>query len=322
MIAMKKTIALIYGGNSSEWEISVLSGKNVASALDPEKYDVHEILLRGADWRCGDIQIDKTDFSYTKDGVKITFDLALIMIHGTPGENGILQGYFEMIGMPYTTCSSYVSVLTFDKFACKTFMRDVNIPMAKDVYLRRGDSYDAHSIVEYLGLPIFVKPSDGGSSFGVTKVKKEADLEEAIEQAFSEGETVLLEEFIGGRELTQGVFFDGNDIVPLPITEIISHNEFFDYDAKYNGKSDEVCPAGISEEAAKTVCSYTSRIYHHFGCKGLVRVDYIMQPDGKIYFLEINTVPGMTKMSLVPGQIAAAGMKLSDVLDSVISQSL
>lgn len=319
---MKKSIALIYGGNSSEWEISVLSGKNVASALDPEKYDVHEILLRGADWRCSDVQIDKTDFSYTKDGVKVTFDLALIMIHGTPGENGILQGYFEMIGMPYTTCSSYVSVLTFDKFACKTFMRDVNIPMAKDVYLRRGDSYDAHSIVEYLGLPVFVKPSDGGSSFGVTKVKKEADLKAAIEQAFSEGETVLLEEFIAGRELTQGVFFDGNDIVPLPVTEIISHNEFFDYDAKYNGRSDEVCPAVISEEAVRTVCNYTSRIYHHFGCKGLVRVDYIMQPDGKIYFLEINTVPGMTRMSLVPGQIAAAGMKLSDVLDSVISQSL
>ena len=319
---MKKRIALVYGGDSSEWEISVLSGKNVASALDPAKYDVHEILLRGADWKCGQAQIDKTDFSYVRDGEKITFDLALIMIHGTPGENGILQGYFEMIGLPYTTCSSYVSVLTFDKFACKTFMRDVNIPMAKDVYLRRGDSFDPHTIVEYLGLPIFVKPSDGGSSFGVTKVKREEDLAVAISDAFSEGETVLLEEFIAGRELTQGVYFDGSDIVPLPITEIISHNEFFDYDAKYNGKSDEVCPAAITEDVAGTVGGYTSRIYHHFGCKGLVRVDYILRPDGKVYFLEINTVPGMTKMSLVPGQIKAAGMNLSDVLDSIIEQSL
>lgn len=319
---MKKTIALVYGGNSSEWEISVMSGKNVASALDPEKYEVHEILLRGASWTCNGVQIDKTDFSYIKDGKKITFDLAFIMIHGTPGENGILQGYFEMIGMPYTTCSSYVSVLTFDKFACKTFMRDVNIPMAKDIYLRRGDSYDISEIVKYLGLPIFVKPSDGGSSFGVTKVKKGVDLIKAIEQAFSEGETVLLEEFIGGRELTQGVFFKDNDIVPLPITEIVSHNEFFDYDAKYNGKSDEVCPADLPEEVVETVNRYTSRIYHHFGCKGLVRVDYILTPEGKVFFLELNTVPGMTKMSLVPGQIKAAGMELSDVLDAVIDQSI
>jgi len=321
-MAMKKKIALVYGGNSSEWEISVMSGKNVASELDPEKYDVHEILLRGADWRCGDAQIDKTDFSYVKDGVKITFDLALIMIHGTPGENGILQGYFEMIGMPYTTCSSYVSVLTFDKFACKTFMRDVNIPMPKDIYLRRGDSFDTQSIVNYLGLPVFVKPSDGGSSFGISKVKKESDLKAAIEKAFTEGDSVLLEEFIFGRELTQGVYFDGTDIITLPITEVISHNEFFDYDAKYNGKSDEVCPASISEEARRKIRSYTTRIYHHFGCKGLVRVDYIMEPHGEVYFLEVNTVPGMTKMSLVPGQIAVAGLKLSDVLDSVIAQSL
>lgn len=319
---MKKTIALIYGGDSSEWEISVLSGKNVAAALDPVKYDVHEILLRGSDWTCNGIQIDKTDFSYCKDGIKIRFDAALIMIHGTPGENGILQGYFEMIGMPYTTCSSYVSVLTFDKFACKTFMRDLHIPMAKDVYLRRGDSFDIGEITRHLGLPIFVKPSDGGSSFGVTKVKKESDLKKAIECAFSEGETVLLEEFIGGRELTQGVYFDGTDIVPLPITEIISHNEFFDYDAKYNGKSDEVCPAAVSTEVAEAVRRYTTRIYHHFGCKGLVRVDYILKPDGEIYFLEINTVPGMTKMSLVPGQLKAAGLNLSDVLDSILAQVL
>lgn len=319
---MKKKIALVYGGNSSEWEISVLSGKNVAGALDDSKYEVYEILLRGADWSCGDIQVDKTDFSVTVDSRKILFDIALVMIHGTPGENGLLQGYFEMIGLPFTSCSSYVSALTFDKFACKTFMRDVNIPLAKDVYLRKGDSYSVDSIVEHLGLPVFVKPSDGGSSFGITKVKKKEDLETAIRLAFEEGETVLLEEFIPGRELTQGVYFDGKDIIPLPVTEIVSFNEYFDYDAKYNGKSNEICPADISDETARLVSKYTNRIYHHFGCKGLVRCDYILADDGRIYFLEINTVPGMTRMSLVPGQIEAAGLKLSDVLDNIIEQTL
>lgn len=319
---MKRRVALVYGGNSSEWEISVLSGKNVAQALDKEKYEIYEILIRGADWRCGECQVDKTDFSVIADGRKVTFDLALIMVHGTPGENGILQGYFEMIGLPFTTCSSYVSALTFDKFACKTFMRDVKIPMAKDVYLRRGDSYSVETIISYLKLPIFVKPSDGGSSFGITKVKRAEDLDAAIRAAFAEGETVLLEEFIPGRELTQGVFFDGRDIRPLPVTEIISHNEYFDYDAKYNGNSDEICPACIPEDVARTVSKYTCRIYHHFGCKGIVRCDYILKDDGTVWFLEINTVPGMTRMSLVPAQIAAAGLRLSDILDNVISQTL
>lgn len=318
---MRQKIALVYGGNSSEWEISVMSGKNVAQSLDSRKYDVYEILLRGSDWSCRGIQVDKTDFSVTLDEGKVKFDVALIMIHGTPGENGLLQGYFEMIGVPYTTCSSYVSSLTFDKFACKTFMRDVNIPMAKDVYLRRGDSYSVETIAEHLGLPVFVKPSDGGSSFGITKVKRIEDLDTAIKSAFEEGETVLLEQFIEGRELTQGVYFDGNDIVPLPITEIISHNEYFDYDAKYNGKSDEICPADIPQEVAATVSKYTCRIYHHFGCMGIVRCDYIVRPDGKVFFLEINTVPGMTKMSLVPAQIKAAGLNLSEILDNIISQA-
>lgn len=299
-----------------------MSGKNVAEALDLRKYDIYEILLRGADWICRGTQIDKTDFSVTLDGVKVKFDVAVIMIHGTPGENGLLQGYFEMIGVPFTTCSSYVSSLTFDKFACKTYMRDVNIPMAKDVYLRRGDSYSVDTIVEHLSLPIFVKPSDGGSSFGVTKVKRAEDLDAAVKAAFAEGETVLLEEFVEGRELTQGVYFDSRGIVPLPVTEIVSHNEYFDYDAKYNGKSDEICPADIPDEVAATVSKYTCRIYHHFGCRGIVRCDYIVRPDGKVYFLEINTVPGMTKMSLVPGQIKAAGLELSEILDNIICQSL
>lgn len=316
---MKRRIALIYGGNSSEWEISVLSGKNVAAALDREKYEVYEILLRGTDWRCGDVQVDKTDFSVTVSGVKTVFDLALIMIHGTPGENGLLQGYFEMLGIPFSTCSSYVSALTFDKFACKTFMRDLGIPMAGDVYLRKGDGFDVDAIVKKLGLPIFVKPSDGGSSFGVTKVKRKEDLEAAVASAFSEGETVLLEQFIEGRELTQGVYFDGKEIVTLPITEIVSHNEFFDYDAKYNGRSDEICPAPISAEVFERVSEYTRRIYHHFGCRGIVRCDYILSPSAVVNFLEINTVPGMTKMSLVPGQLKAAGLDLGHVIDSIIS---
>ncbi|MDD2594543.1 MAG: D-alanine--D-alanine ligase [Bacteroidales bacterium] len=325
---MKKKVALIYGGNSSEIEISILSGKHVAANIDKSKYEVYEILLRGADWSlCSSdtdkplpmAQIDKTDFSCTLDGVNIKFDVAFIMIHGTPGENGLLQGYFEMMGIPFTTCSSYVSALTFDKYSCKTFLRDTGVKMAREVYLRKGDKYDTKEIITKLGLPLFVKPSDGGSSFGITKVKKEEDLAKAISEAFSEGETVLVEEFISGREMTEGVFSSKGEIIALPVTEIIPHNEFFDYEAKYLGKSDEVCPASISADTAARIEAQTRKIYHHFGCKGLVRMDYILHGED-IYFLEINTVPGMTKMSLVPQQVRVAGIDMTEFFTTLLEE--
>lgn len=327
-----KKIALIYGGDSSEWEVSVLSGKHVASCLDRSRYDVYEILLRGSDWQLCDASVtdravpvaavDKDDFSCRVGGVRVHFDAALIMIHGTPGENGILQACLERLGIPFTGCSSEVSALTFDKYACKNYMRGLGIPLAPDLLLRRGDPFDAEAAVERLGLPIFVKPNDGGSSFGVTKVKRAEDLSAAVEAAFREGDSVLLESYIPGRELTEGVFSRGGVIVPLPITEIIPFNEYFDYEAKYLGKSREVCPAQLTEAQAHTVREQTRRIYQHFGCRGLIRCDYIMTESGKVYFLEINPIPGMTKMSLVPAQIRAAGLSVGEVLDVLIEEAL
>ena len=319
-----KKIALIYGGDSSEWGISVLSGKFVATCLDPTRYEVTELLLRGGQWSVCDPAV--TDVAvpvrpFIPSDLK-HFDVAMIMIHGTPGENGILQAELEKHGVPFTTCSSRVAALTFDKHACKKALRGVGIPLAPEFFLHKGEAFNPEEVIEQLGLPVFVKPNDGGSSFGVTKVKRQEDLAAAIAAAFSESDDVLIESFIPGREVTEGVFNRRGEISPLPVTEIIPHNEYFDYEAKYLGKSDEVCPAQISEEVAYTIREQTRRIYQHFGCRGLIRCDYILSESGKVYFLEINPVPGMTKMSLVPAQIRAAGMNIGDVLDCLIEEAL
>lgn len=319
-----KKIALIYGGDSSEWGISVLSGKYVATCLDPARYEVTELLMRGGQWSVCDPSVKDVAVPvkpFLPSDLKL-FDVALIMIHGTPGENGILQAELEKHGVPFTTCSSRVAALTFDKHACKKALRGLGIPLAPEVFLHRGEALNAESVVEQLGLPVFVKPNDGGSSFGVTKVKRIEDLAPAVAAAFSESDDVLIESYIPGRELTEGVFNRDGLVIPLPVTEIISHNEYFDYEAKYLGKSDEVCPAQITEEQAQTVREQTRRIYQHFGCRGLIRCDYIMSESGKVYFLEINPVPGMTKMSLVPAQIRAAGLTVAEVLDILIAESL
>lgn len=321
---MAKKIALIYGGDSSEWGISVLSGKFVASCLDPKRYAVTELLLRNGQWNVCDPaekEVAVPVKPFLPSELK-NFDVAMIMIHGTPGENGILQAELERHGVPFTTCSSRVSAITFDKHACKKAMQGLGIPLAPEVFLHRGEPFNAEEVVEKLGLPVFVKPNDGGSSFGVTKVKRQEDLAPAIANAFSESDDVLIESFIPGRELTEGVFNRGGEIIPLPVTEIIPHNEYFDYEAKYLGKSDEVCPAQISPEQAQVVREQTRRIYQHFGCRGLIRCDYIMSESGKVYFLEINPIPGMTKMSLVPAQIRAAGLAVPDVLDCLIKEAL
>ena len=319
-----KKIALIYGGDSSEWGISVLSGKYVATCLDPARYEVTELLLRDGQWSVCDPAV--TDVAvpvapFIPSRLK-EFDVALIMIHGTPGENGILQAELEKHGVPFTTCSSRVAALTFDKHACKKALQGLGIPLAPEIFLHRGEPLNAEAVVEQLGLPVFVKPNDGGSSFGVTKVKRIEDLAPAVAAAFSESDDVLIESYIPGREMTEGVFNRDGLIVPLPVTEIISHNEYFDYEAKYLGKSDEVCPAQITEEQAHTIREQTRRIYQQFGCRGLIRCDYIMTESGKVYFLEINPVPGMTKMSLVPAQIRAAGLSVSEVLDVLIDEAL
>ena len=332
-------VAVIYGSDSSEWEVSCRSGEFTSSRIDGTKYDVFEIFARFGKWTLVSYrmknsmrvifpederpQIDKTDFSVVIDGKKINFDYAYIMQHGTPGENGLMQGYLEMLGIPFSSCSAFVSAMTFDKFSCKNYLRNVDfVKCADDVFIRRGDDVAgmADKVIGKLGLPLFVKPTDGGSSFGVVKVKKAEDFESAVEQAFAEGKTVLAERFIPGRELTDAVYFNGKELVALPVIEIVTKNEFFDYDAKYNGFSEEICPAPISEDLTRTIQNASVKIYERLGCSGVVRVDYILSEDG-LYFLEVNTIPGMTSASLVPKMVRTAGLDITDFLTEIIENS-
>ena len=332
-------VAVIYGSDSSEWEVSCRSGEFTSSRIDGTRYDVFEIFARFGKWTLVSYrmknsmrvifpederpQVDKTDFSVVIDGKKINFDYAYIMQHGTPGENGLMQGYLEMLGIPFSSCSAFVSAMTFDKFSCKNYLRNVDfVKCADDVFIRRGDDVAgmADKVIGKLGLPLFVKPTDGGSSFGVVKVKKAEDFESAVEQAFAEGKTVLAERFIPGRELTDAVYFNGKELVALPVIEIVTKNEFFDYDAKYNGFSEEICPAPISEELTRTIQNASVKIYERLGCSGVVRVDYILSEDG-LYFLEVNTIPGMTSASLVPKMVRTAGLDITDFLTEIIENS-
>ena len=336
---MIKSVAVIYGSDSSEWEVSVRSGQFTASQIDGARYDVYEIFARFGEWslvayRKGFAErvvlpenerpsVDKTDFSIMLDGRKVKFEYAYIMQHGTPGENGMMQGYLEMIGVPHSGCDAFVAAITFDKFSCKSYLKDVDfVKCADDIFIRKGESVDglAQKAVERLGLPMFVKPTDGGSSFGVTKVKKVEDFDAAVDAAFAEGKTVMAEGAIVGRELTCAVYFNGKENVALPVIEIITENEFFDYEAKYNGYSREVCPAQIPDSLRDEIQDVSKKIYAHLGCAGLVRVDYIASEDG-LYFLEVNTIPGMTSASLVPQMVRAAGLSMTDFLTTVIENS-
>lgn len=333
-----KSIAVIYGSDSSEWEVSCRSGKFTASKIDTDKYDVYEIFARFGAWSLvaynkgeGRIElaeaerpiVDKNDFSVLLNGERIKFDYAYIMQHGSPGENGLMQGYLEMLDIPYSGCNAFVSAITFDKFSCKSYLKDVDFVLcAEDVFIRDGDNMEglAEKVVEKLGLPLFVKPTDGGSSFGVTKVKRVEDFDKAVEYAFSEGKTLLAEAAINGRELTCAVYKDGSTLKALPVIEIITENEFFDYEAKYEGRSQEICPAEITEAESDQIQEVSKKIYSQLGCAGVVRVDYIM--DGEdLYFLEVNTVPGMTSASLVPQMVAAAGLCMTDFLTIIIENS-
>ena len=334
-----KNIVVIYGSDSSEWEVSVKSGEFTASQIDGSKYDVYEMFARFGKWnlvayrRNGQErvvipvaerpEIDKSDFSAMVEGQKVRFDYAYIMQHGTPGENGLMQGYLEMIGIPHSGCNAFVAAVTFDKFSCKSYLKDVDyVRCAKDIFLRKGEETEglADKAVAALGLPMFVKPTDGGSSFGVTKVKEIGDFDKAVETAFSEGNMLIAEAAVSGRELTCAVYNDGNGNVALPVIEIITENEFFDYEAKYNGRSREVCPAQIPDALRDRIQDVSKKIYAHLGCSGLVRVDYICS-DEDLYFLEVNTIPGMTSASLVPQMVRAAGMSMTDFLSTVIENS-
>ncbi len=324
---MKKNIAVVYGGDSSEFVVSVKSSENVYNAITAVGYVAWKVQIKGLNWEVyqdGQViaQIDKSDFSFMKNGEKISFDFAYITIHGTPGEDGKLQGYLELVKIPYSTCGVYSSALTFNKYFCSNYLRTFGITMAKSVRLFKGDKIDASQIVKKLGLPVFVKPNAGGSSFGVTKVKEKEKLQEALELAMTESDDILVEEFIDGKEFTCGLVKIAGEKIVFPVTEVIPQNEFFDYEAKYvAGKTDEITPARISLELTQKIQQLSAKIYDLCDCSGIVRIDYILK-DNEFYFLEVNTTPGMTATSFVPQQITALGRTLGEVLGMIIEDKL
>ncbi len=317
-----RTIAIVAGGNSSEYPVSVRSAEGVATALK-EKYETFIITVKGTDWYWEEpkgriFRIDKNDFTLVLDDRRVRFDAAFIAIHGNPGENGLLQGYFDMIGIPYTSCDAFVSALTFNKQACKLYLNEYGIPMTGGILIRKGQKYDAAGIVRQTGLPCFVKPNASGSSFGVTKVKETSDFETALEKAFVEGHEVLVESFMKGTEVACGVVRTKNRKIIMPVTEIVPKKEFFDYEAKYTeGLSDEITPARMPEEMISRIQELSSEIYDILGCRGIVRVDFIVTSDGP-QFLEINTIPGMTPESIIPRQAAVFGISQTDLYSIVI----
>ena len=321
-----KNIAIIAGGNSSEYEVSMKSGKNIYDEVDETRYNKYLVVLKERDWHVeiGEEKypVDKNDFSFTRNGEKILFDFAYITIHGVPGENGLLQGYLDMMGVPYGCCNVLASALTFDKHTCNTYLKSYGVNVADSVMLIRGMAYDVNEIINEVGLPCFVKPNAEGSSFGVTKVKEAAQLEEALKKAFALCREVLVETFIDGTELTCGVVKAGDMDITMPIAEVIPKNEFFDFEAKYNPtKSDEIIPARISPELTKRIKTLSSMIYDILRCEGIVRVDYIVRED-EIFMLEVNTTPGMTSNSFVPKMVRAMGGTLREVLTKIIDNKL
>ncbi len=317
-----KNIAIAAGGDSSEFGISVKSAGEVYNILSP-RYKPYIIIIRGSVWYWEDSKgryhnIDKNDFSLKINNEKIRFDGVFIAIHGTPGENGLLQGYFDMMKIPYTSCGAFSSALTFNKQACKLFLKEYKITMADAILLRKDEPFDPASVIDRTGLPCFVKPNDSGSSFGVTKVKWAEDLIPAMEVAFKESSEILVESFLNGREVACGVVRTKKKTIVLPVTEIKSKNEFFDYEAKYTpGRSDEITPADLPCSLGEEIQRLSLRIYELLGCKGIVRVDFIIV-NNTPYFLEINTVPGLTKESIVPKQAIAYGISLEELFGLVV----
>lgn len=322
----KKLIAIIYGGDSSEIIVSRKSAEGVQSFIDTDKYDIVSICMVGKSWNAviGDKEysIDKNDFSYTVDGTGYCIDFAYITIHGTPGEDGKLQGYFELLDIPYSSCGVLPSSLTFNKFACNNYLKGFGIKVADSLMIRKGITYDTDAIIEKLGLPCFVKPNAGGSSFGISKVKNASEMDEALKKAFDESDEVIIEQFVKGLELTCGLYKTNNNATVFPLTEVIPANEFFDFEAKYNAdKVQEITPARVPEETSNRIQQITSMIYDILGCKGIVRIDYIIS-ENQIYLLEVNTTPGMTKTSFIPQQIAAANLDIKDVFTEIIESSI
>ncbi len=318
-------IAIIAGGNSSEEGISLKGAAQIAKWLDSQRYNVYTVLVKGTSFTLkhpkGDYLVSWDSFTANVDDEVIRFDCALIAIHGTPGENGLLQGYFEMMGIPYTTGGVMNTSVTFNKQATKRMLNGIDVHLAKGVSMLKGQKVNADDIVESLGLPVFVKPNESGSSYGITKVKNAGDLIPALEKSFTEDTVALVEEFIPGVELTCGVVKTQNKTLVLPVTEIVPKNEFFDYGAKYENQVEEITPARIPDELTDQIQSVSSEIYDRLSCRGIVRIDYIYS-NKKLFFLEVNTVPGMSETSIVPQQVEALGLTMGDVFAMVIEDAI
>ncbi|SEB15632.1 D-alanine--D-alanine ligase [Pedobacter hartonius] len=327
---MKKVIALLTGGTTGEWVVSVKSAATIAHNLDPDKFEVYKIMLTQQGWfyEPADsvrIEIDKNDFSLIIKGRKVTFDGVFIAIHGAPGEDGKLQGYFDMLGIPYTTCDALTSAITMNKGYTKAIVQDIpSLQVAKSVQIFSNAPYNLADIKQNLKLPYFVKPNNGGSSIGMSKVKNQYDLQSAIDKAFKEDTQILIEEFIEGREFTVGVVKLDGKVTVLPATEVETAKEFFDFEAKYTpGVAIETTPAKLKEETRKRVEEIASAVYLKLNCRGVVRIDFILLGDeGDFYFIEINTIPGQTATSFIPQQVAAFGLPLNDFYTKLIKETI
>ena len=323
---MKRNIVIATGGDQSEIVVSLKSAEGLKSFIDSDRYNLYTAILEKNNWRVvvdnQEYPINKDDFSITIKDKKVNFDCVYNTIHGIPGEDGRLQGYLDMLSIPYTSCGVLASALTFNKFACNTYLKAFGIKSAESLLLRRGMQIDTEAIATKTGFPCFVKPNSGGSSFGITKVVQISDLHNAIETAFKESDELIIEVFIKGTELTNGIYKTLKNEVVLPVTEVIPKKEFFDFEAKYEkGMAEEITPARITDEQTARIQKLSSAIYDILGCKGIVRVDYILS-DNNIYLLEVNTTPGMTKTSFIPQQIAATNTPIKDVFTEVIEDAI
>lgn len=323
---MKKNIAIIMGGYSSEYEISLKSGNVVFESLDESKYNIYRIHIFKDKWvyvngNGNEFQIDKNDFSVSINGTKTTFDCVFNAIHGSPGEDGFMQGYFELINMPHTSCGMYQAALTFNKRDCLSVLKPYGIKTAESFYLNLGDTVNEDAIINKVGLPCFVKANKAGSSFGITKVYKKELLKTAIDDSFKEDDEIIIESFLDGTEVSVGVINYKGKAKVLPITEIVSNNDFFDYKAKYLGESQEITPARLSNEQEEKVNVVAKKVYEILKLKGFSRSEYIFK-NGEPHLLEVNTIPGLTRESILPQQAAAAGISLEDLFNNAIEEAL
>jgi D-alanine-D-alanine ligase len=322
---MKKNIAVVWGGYSSEKVVSEKSAEGISSFIDKDRYNIYKVRIDRESWMVeynnDFIPVDKNDFSFVANEEKIVFDFVYNTIHGTPGEDGLLQGYFDMLGIPYSNCGVLASAITFNKYTSNNFLKNFGIKVADSILLRKGDNIDIEAIEAQLGLPVFVKPNVGGSSFATNKVKDAAKMMEAINESFIEAPEVIIESFVKGVEVTCGCFETEKGLTVLPLTEVVTQNEFFDYGAKYLGEVEEITPARISEELTHKIQSLTKQIYKLIGAKGIIRADYIIREESPV-LLEVNTTPGMTTTSFIPQQVKAAGLEMKNVMTEIIETEI